>query len=153
MSEHATAPVVPSIRVLFVPVGLPPEVRHIHVDEQGSHLAAMQSLVGGYVECIHLEDYGIDAWCNDDATGLSPNWEIPATAPEVPEDFELITVDADEPLALPGSQGVFRIHGDFFLVRSTPDGELADVTDEDVTEWMERWSNARRVVTHRPEGA
>jgi hypothetical protein len=42
-------------------------------------------------------------------------------------------------LARPGERGDWRIYGDFFLARSTPDGEIASVTDDDIAKYQARW--------------
>jgi hypothetical protein len=34
--------------------------------EEGKSLETLQAAVGGYIECIHLKDYGVDMWVNED---------------------------------------------------------------------------------------
>jgi len=127
------------VRVLVCRVGAAPVVEALVQDEPGSHLAAMQAIVGGLVTVIGLED-GLDLWCNDERASLPLNRVIPARAPAIPAGFEdaEIIVLADD-LARPGELGEWRIHGDFFLARVTDEGEVAGVSDEAIARYQARW--------------
>lgn len=110
-----------NIRVLFVAVGKPPEIRDIDTD-----LETMQKLVGGYVEHLSIGDF--DFYCNEEAQmlNLPLNRLIPARAPEVPPDTVVIKMDPN--LADPGQMGVHMILGDFFICRHNEAGEDESLT-------------------------
>jgi hypothetical protein len=81
------------------------------VEAMTNDLSAMQALVGGYVETVALDD-GVDVWCNDMAIGdgLPCNRWIPSQPPQ-------------------------EIYGDFFVCRSTDDGEVASLTAADIVKY------------------
>jgi hypothetical protein len=142
--EIASESTSASVRVLVCRVGAAPVVEVLASNEQGQHIDAMQALVGGFVTVISLED-GVELWCNDDAIllGLPLNRVISAIAPPIPSGFEnAVIIRLGNDLALPGEPGEWRIYGDFFLARSTTDGQLADVTDADVAQYLQRWPAA-----------
>lgn len=124
------------VRVIVVRVGLMPEVREL---EEGETLAAMQEVVGGYVECIELGD-GVDLWSNESALllDLPINRVIPTVAPEVPEGWDFVV--REDGLAEPGQPGEWRIHGDFLLARHDRQGRTTSLTDADVRFWMYRFA-------------
>jgi len=139
-NETAGAPAAKApVRVLVCRVGAAPVAEALVPDERGNYLAAMQSIVGGLVTVIGLED-GLDLWCNDQGAKLPLNRVIPARAPAIPAGFEdaAIIMLADD-LARPGEMGEWRIRGDFFLARATDDGDAADVSDEDIARYQARW--------------
>ena len=136
------------IRVLVCRVneeGIPqaPVVETLAPDHDGDgHLQAMQTIVGGLVDCVgNFDGRGCDLWCNDEAllADMPLNRIIPAgIQPAHPDGFTVIyNEDPDAPLARPGEAGEWRIHGNFFICRTTEDGELADVTDDDVKLYQE----------------
>lgn len=99
-------------RILLFPVDADPKVMDI---EKG--LEPMQSLVGGYIENVTLED-GVGLICNEEGklTGLPLNRPVP----------EIRDV----------------IRGPFFLSRYNDEGETVDVTDADVKKYSKRWPRA-----------
>lgn len=125
-------------------IAQPPTVEELPAetgeDEDLVHLHAMQSLVGGMLECVgNFDGRGTDIWCNEEGMllGLPMNRIIAAPpVPEPPEGFTVIYADAfDEDggrLARPGEPGEWRIRGDFFIARVDEEGGIASVTDEDV---------------------
>jgi hypothetical protein len=122
-------------------IAQPPTVEELPVDpDRDGHLAAMQKIVGGLVECVGgFDGRGTDLWCNEEGLllGLPMNRIIAAPpVPEPPEGFTVIYADAfDEDggrLARPGEPGEWRIRGDFFIARVDEEGGIASVTDEDV---------------------
>jgi hypothetical protein len=131
-----------TVRVLVCRVGQAPVVEELTAGEEGHHLDAMQAIVGGLVTVISLEQ-GIDLWCNDEGIlrGFPLNRVIPTVAPKLPPGFEnAFLIMRGDDLAHPGEPGEWRIYGDFFLARSTPDGEIASVTDDDIAKYQARWS-------------
>lgn len=126
-------------------IAQPPVVETLAVDPDGDgHLAAMQKIVGGLVECVGgFDGRGTDLWCNEEGLllDLPFNRVIPAPAtPEPPSgvfDFVIYGDSEDGRLARPGEPGEWRIRGDFFISRVTPDGELASVTDDDVAHYLD----------------
>lgn len=133
----------PSIRILVFRVGQAPIPDWLRPDDKGGHLDAMQKLVGGFVECTTLDD-GIDCWSNEDgiALGLLPNRTFPTTGRGVPAGFEgAFVIDAtDGGRPDLGAPAEWRILGDFFLARSH-DGELADLTEEDIARYTKRFAD------------
>lgn len=124
-----------SARVLVCRVGQAPVVEAIH-QTNASYLDALQSIVGGYVTAVALED-GVDLWCNDDAhaLGLELNRVIPTVAPPVPAGFEdAFRIEMGDDLAEPGELAEWRIYGDCLIARSE-DGELQSLTDEDIARY------------------
>ena len=125
-----------AVRVLVCRVGCSPAIEMLTTDARGSHLKAMQAIVGGFVQVIQLSD-GVELWCNEERTGLSPNRVIPARARPFPPGFEdAVIIHLDNDLARPGETGEWRIYGDFFLARSTTDGEMVGVTDADIAHYL-----------------
>jgi hypothetical protein len=137
------------VRVLVCRLDSAPVVEALQPDDGGDYLTAMQAIVGGLVQVIQLEN-GIELWCNEEGLYYLPlNRVIPAQAPPIPPGFEdavIIRCSAD--LAMPGEPGEWRIHGDFFLARSTVDGELADVTDEDIAHYQALWGVPSDAAPH-----
>jgi len=125
-----------AIRVLVYRIGRPPAVEMLATDARGSHLKAMQAIVGGFVQVIQLGD-GVGLWCNEDRRGFSLNRVIPARARPLPPGFEdAVIIHLGNDLARPGELGEWRIYGDFFLARSTVDGEIVGVTDADIARYQ-----------------
>jgi len=125
-----------AVRVLVCRVGCSPTVEMLTTDARGSHLKAMQAIVGGFVQAIQLGD-GVELWCNENRTGLALNRVIPARARPLPPGFEdAVIIHLDSDLARPGEPGEWRIYGDFFLARSTADGEIVGVTDADIEHYQ-----------------
>jgi hypothetical protein len=124
-----------AVRVLVCRIGIPPAVEMLATDARGSHLKAMQAIVGGFVQVIQLGD-GVELWCNENRTGLSLNRVIPARVRALPPGFEdAVIIRLGDELARPGETGEWRIYGDFFLARSTADGEIIGVTDADIARY------------------
>ena len=127
-----------SVNVIVCRVGAEPVIETIVSDASRSYLLAMQELVGGFVQCIGL-DGGFDVWCNEDAYGLPLNRCIPTVGRSLPPHAFVIDT-ADGCAAAPGAPAEWRIHGDFFIARSTSDGELAGVTDDDLAKFKALFS-------------
>lgn len=98
------------LQVIVCRVGQLPVVEHI---EPG--LAAMQKIVGGYIECVRLRgtpyEHGIDLWCDEEflLKDYQPNRMIGPT---------------------------LTIHGDFFIAAHDAEGETLGLTDAEVAELM-----------------
>jgi hypothetical protein len=138
------------LRVIVCRVGRAPAVELLE-QRRGSYLDAMQDVVGGYIEYLHLgrEYAGIEAVLNEDGfgLGLALNRVVPATAPARPAGFEdAFVVKVDDDLCDPGERGVYRLHGDFFFTRTDEHGEAADVTDADVRFWTDRFEAEDRAA-------
>ena len=130
-----------TVRVLVCRVGAAPVVEELAATNEGHYLDAMQGIVGGLVTAVSLEG-GVDLWCNDEGIvrGLPLNRVIPTVAPKIPPGFEdAAIIMLGDDLARPGEPGEWRIYGDFFLARSTPDGEIAPVTDGDIARYQAKW--------------
>lgn len=131
------------VKVIVVRVGRLPVEEEIAPDERGGHLAGMQAIVGGYIECVHLGDPacpGLELWCNEDGMGigLPHNRTFRATPRQPPPGFEdAFVIKTHEDLADYGQPGVWQILGDFFLARTDEEGDLAPTTDADF-EWAKR---------------
>lgn len=133
------------IRALVVRVGREPVVEQLRATPHGSYIDELQRVCGGNVQIVTMDD-GVDLWCNEDgiALGLPINRVIEA-APRAElggifEGAEVIYVeDADEPLARPGEAGVWKIYGDFLMLRTDKYGECCSVTDADVERWTKRF--------------
>lgn len=88
-------------------------------------LAAMQKLVGGYIECVHVDVIpGVDLWINEDgiARRLPHNFDLPVNLPAERR--------------APGKTAFHRIFGDAFFARSNDEGEMVSLTDTDVSKVM-----------------
>ena len=96
-------------RILLFPVDVDPKVMDI---EKG--LEPMQSLVGGYIENVTLED-GVGLICNEEGKlkGLPMNRRVK----------ELNDI----------------IRGPFFISRYNDEGETVDITDADVKKFTKRF--------------
>jgi len=85
------------------------------VEQIDSGLAAMQKIVGGYIECVRLRgspyEHGIDLWCDEEflLKDYLPNRMIGPT---------------------------LTIHGDFFIAAHDDEGETLGLTDAEVAELM-----------------
>lgn len=88
------------IKVLFVPVGKPPEVREIP-----NTLEAMQGLVGGYIEPIVLGD-GVLAIVNEEGLvkGLSKNRRLPVGGALIVGDFFFVGSAGEDFASLPDDE-------------------------------------------------
>ena len=142
MSGVQNKKVAKTVRVLVCRAGAAPIVERLVANDAGQFLDAMQAVVGGLVTVISLED-GVDLWCNDEGRlrGLPLNLVIPTTAPALPLGFEdAFVIRLGDDLAPPAEPGEWRIYGDCFLARTTRDGQLADVTDDDIARYQARWS-------------
>jgi hypothetical protein len=96
------------IKVIVCKVGHDPIVETVDTD-----LKTMQSLVGGYIECLQLdgsENRGIDLWCNEEGriSALPPNRKV----------FDQF------------------IHGDFFIAAHDDEGETVGLTEREIVRWM-----------------
>lgn len=105
-----------AVNILVLRVGQPPVVENLPADVEGDgHLKAMQAIVGGFIECIRdFDGRGADLWCNEEGLihELPINRVIPA-----------------------GPHSQWHIHGDFFIARATDEGDLADLTPEDIAHY------------------
>ena len=113
-------------KIVFVPQADPlkgplqPEIREVDLT-----LQTMQSLVGGYLQCLAL-DYTdgttIHLWVNEYGrnTGLFPNRIVQRP------------IDGAE----------FPIVGNFFIAATASDGEDVGLTDAQAEEWLTRMQEA-----------
>lgn len=105
-----------SVNVIVCRVGRLPVLETLADDpaRDRSYLSSMQKIVGGMVECVSLVD-GLDVWCNEEAHlfGMPLNRSIPYPF------------------------GKCSFYGDFFIARTTGDGELASVEPEDFQRYLE----------------
>lgn len=103
------------MRVLVCRVGRLPVVETVEPDDDrpDTHLAGMQRIVGGLVDCVGITD-GLDLWCHDEGILLSLplNRCVPVCDPR--------TIKG-------GAVPVQPIFGDFFFAGTNEDGELCDV--------------------------
>lgn len=138
-----------TVSVIVCRLGAGPVVETLTADAEGSYLEALQRIVGGFVQCITLDD-GLDLWCNEDGVGqgLELNRCIPTVGRRIPGGFEFVIDATDGKGAKAGEPAEWRIHGDFFIARSTPDGELASVTDEDLTRYRKLFCEGVRIYGH-----
>lgn len=128
-----------SVRVLVCRVGRRPVVETLHSSD-GGYLSSLQGIVGGRVECITLPN-GLDLWaCEEPGEDWPINRCIAVQAPELPPGFDFI-IEMGEDLARPGEWGEHRIRGNFLLARHDGRGGLASVTDSDVRDVMEVFSD------------
>jgi hypothetical protein len=116
---------VVSIRILACRVGRPSAV-----EELANDLGPMQAFVGGLIEAVGLGN-GLTIVCNDDGAGPF-NRAVPARAAFInPNDWDW--VHRPPGLAEPGTMGVYRVHGDFFVARTDDEGEFVSLTDADLS--------------------
>lgn len=130
----------PFYRVMVCIVGQPPTIQFC----QSPFIFTKQRLLdGGYVQATPLDD-GVMCYSDEDAIAkdLPLNREIPARAPEIPEDMVLLDVPDDAPA--PGTMGVHRIRGNFMLLRHKHDGnsDYTDLTDEDIAKYTALFGGA-----------
>jgi len=98
------------LKVIVCRVGSPP-----FVEEIPSGLKAMQTIVGGYIECVNLEgspfEHGVDLWCNEEFLlhDFKPNRKVGPS---------------------------LIIHGDFFIAAHDGEGETLGLTDAEVDRLM-----------------
>jgi hypothetical protein len=125
--------VTDKIRVVVCGVAKMPRVEMIMPG-----LEPLQEIIGGYVECLALNE-GIDLWCDEEGLlkGLPLNREIRQRAPQPSALFkDAFVIDArmdkSQPMAKPGQMGVHRIHGTFLFARTDEDGSLVGLSDEDL---------------------
>ena len=88
-------------------------------------LAAMQTVVGGHIDCVELID-GIDLWCNDE--GLS-----------ICEPNRLVC-------------GRLSIYGDFFLCGHTDDGDSCGLSADECIAWLARAAEWPTAIDSIPKG-
>lgn len=126
------------VKVIVCRVGEEPAWEVLQPSRNG-HLNAMQRVVGGMVEVVHLADPavpGLELWCNEEGMliGLPINRVFGATPRRTPAGFEdAFVIDTTGGAgARPGEPGEWRIRGDLFLARSDDEGELVDATDADM---------------------
>jgi hypothetical protein len=131
-----------TVNVLVCRFFAAPVIETLTSDANGSYLEAMTRIVDGYVQCITLDD-GVDLWCNEDGIGqgLPLNRCIPTVGRAHPDGFGFVIDTTGGQAANAGEAAEWRIHGDFFLARSTPEGELASVTDDDVARYRQLFAN------------
>jgi hypothetical protein len=129
----------PPVRALVCRVGQEPVVEDIQTD-----LDALQALVGGYIECVPLDD--VDVWCNEDGRmlGLALNRRLGARAPEA-RGVDVV-IKLDEGLADPGEMGVYEFRGDIFLAGRKPSGAMASLSDEAIAKYRELLALDRSAV-------
>lgn len=138
--------------MLVCRVGRRPVVEAIETRGPRGGITAMQAIVGGFIECVTLDD-GVDVWCNEDALslGLPLNRIVPAAPRPAPtlfgEPVDIIYEDDD--LARPGEPGEWRFHGDFFMARTDRAGELADIDDASVERYTKMFDAEDTVAAHR----
>ncbi len=123
-------PDTPTVRILVCRVEAQPQVADVpRVYETFS------ALVDGMLECVSLGD-DVELWSNEEALvyNLPFNREVPGRAPVLPDGFDVIIAPPDA--AAPGTMGVHRIHGDFFLARGDEEGNIASLTEADIAKYV-----------------
>lgn len=104
------------IRIMVFRVGALPVVETLPADDR-LRLAAMQKLVGGYIECVCI-DRGLDLWCND--SGL----------------IDDLPVNTALGQACP-------IRGDYFVARTNDEGDTVGLTDDDISQLLATYDRER----------
>ena len=107
------------LRVLLIPYNKEPEV--IEIDNK---LEAMQALVGGLIQAVHVESdgddgAGVDVWCNEEFLMLYP------------EQRNRMVITAGE-IGYP-----LWIHGPFYVARTDDDGNTLSLTDADIKKYSQ----------------
>ena len=137
MSPNTEERLPTKIKILVCPIGQSPVVEEIEPTLENE-----QAIVGGYLEFVELDD-GVELVCNEDGRDSLPfNRSVPAMSPEHPPGFATVELSPD--LAPPGTMGVHRVHGEFFLMRHDEDGEPVSLLDADIERYLRRFGcNAR----------
>lgn len=128
--------------MLVYRVGAEPVVEELIPNGRGDYLSSMQAVVSGYVTATTIAE-GIELWCNAGGArwGLPLNRVIASLPAAGCEDAVVIKLgeDLDQPDPEP-APAEWCVHGTFFLARETHDGQLADVTEEDIAEYRRKWA-------------
>lgn len=115
------------MKIITKKVGEPAVVKELETLELGD----MQSLVGGWIEVLHVGG-NIDMWLND--SGKIDN--LPINIVLGSEDYEILD----------------SIHGDIFFARSTPDGGTVGLTDSDIVWIQNNLDNGQFAVSRGNDG-
>ena len=106
------------IKVLFLEVQKEPVVLEIDTG-----LEAMQKLVGGYIECVPLNDHGLDLVCNEEGKlKQNPEW--------------------NRTLRMQGK--IYDIAcGNCFVAKFNAEGEAVSLSDKEIAAQTDFWSLAK----------
>lgn len=112
------------IKIVFCPVGNKAEIRDLEPT-----LPAMQSLVGGFIECVRLgnrNDQEVSLWCNEDGkvNELPFNLRYPSD-PRFPNDI---------------------ICGNFFLASSDEDGETVSLNQRNLEDLVDLYQSPNSTI-------
>lgn len=99
------------MQIIIKKVGEPHEVRTMEKLE----LEDMQSMVGGYIECLHVGN-GVDMWLNDEG--------------------KLYNLPVNLVLGTSDKQVLDTIHGDIFFASADDEGATVGLTVEQI-DWIE----------------
>lgn len=128
------------IRVLACRVGEQPKIEEIE-----NVLETLQAFVKGKDEDYGLISVvelvpGIMLVCNDNGMyECEFNREVPGLSPEMPKDAEIIVRPKNA--AAPGTIGVHKIFGNFFLCRvNRQSGDFASLKNLDIDPWTQALS-------------
>ena len=124
-----------SHRVILYRVEAKPQVISVSPNADGSHLTALQELLGGPVACVPLHD-GIQLYCNRGGLlfGLALARRALALSLAEPSRFEVKLRFENSELDLGPKE--WPANGDFLLARVGAGGELVDLTEDDIRLWM-----------------
>ena len=133
-SAERSAPATPegtvTVRILVCRVEERPQVMEVTRAYE-----VFRALVDGLLERVSLGD-GVDLRSNEEALvyDLPYNREVPGRASVLPDGFDVIIAPPDA--APPGTMGVHRVHGDFFLARCDEEGNIASLSDADIAKYV-----------------
>ena len=107
------------IKVLKIEVGEPPEIKEIP-----NELRGLQHEVGGFIECVYLDD-GAIAVVNEEGklNGMEPNRRL----------------------------GADIICGPFFICRDNSDGDFASLSEEQINKYSEKFAEIPGFTGKEPE--
>lgn len=113
------------MNIIVKKVNEPSEVRTLEKLE----LEDMQSMVGGYIECLHVGN-GVDMWLNDEGKlhGLPVNIVLGSSDREILD----------------------TIQGDVFFASANDEGETIGLTDEQIS-WVNRKLDSGHFATAMTE--
>ena len=122
-------------RVILYRLEAKPQMISVSPDADGSHLTALQQILGGPVAYVPLHD-GIRLCCNRGGLvfGLALARRALAMSLAEPSRFEVTLRFENSELDLGPRE--WPASGDFVLVRTATGSELVDLTEDDIRLWM-----------------